>query len=446
MRCVLGRLPPEAALLAAVSGGADSCALLASAARVRGAHPLFCVHVVHGLRSASEGEADSAHVADLCRRLDVPFETVRLPDGAVLALARKSGRGVEDAARRFRQDALRKAADRVGSQYILLGHTDDDLLETAIMRFLRGSGPAGLAAMPVSRGRIIRPLLQLSRNDVLGYLQHRGIAYREDSTNADLSYLRNRIRHRLVPLLDAEFPSWRSGIRGAARIQSDAARFIAGESTARLPWTRSSLFPGSLEIDEVPFFSVDPLLRTEAVYAALNAVLRDRNGDIRTLSADERARKDREPARRAIERFVCGESAAQNIGKVRLVRQNGRVAVHPIVFGGGEEGFSLTMAELGIYRIPVLGIAVSLSAQAGAEAVAVSLPALFRSARSSESALVRPYSGSSGAGAIPVSIVEDSSGIAGFVSRGESGSWIMHSAPKKRPASDYARAAFFSIL
>jgi tRNA(Ile)-lysidine synthase len=110
------------------------------------------------------------------------------------------------------------------------------MLETVLMRALRGSGPSGLGAMPVSRGRILRPLITLSRQDVIGYLAEKGITWREDSTNTNVQFLRNRIRHHLIPNLDEHFPQWRGGIAAMGETQSLAAEFIRSEAIGRIKW------------------------------------------------------------------------------------------------------------------------------------------------------------------------------------------------------------------
>ncbi len=189
-------------LVVGLSGGADSVALtdaLATLARKRGFR-LVAAHLDHGLRS--ESAADAAFCADLAERLGVP---IRLGRGDVKGRARVEKRGLEDAARRERYQFLRAVRDEEGAAAIAVAHTRDDQAETLLLRLLRGSGSRGLAAMRPRAGHVVRPLLQVSRLDVLAHLAERGLPWREDATNADSAFLRNRIRRELIPYLESRF-------------------------------------------------------------------------------------------------------------------------------------------------------------------------------------------------------------------------------------------------
>lgn len=181
-------------VLVAVSGGADSVALLhvlrELAPRLR--LTLHVLHVDHGLRAGSARDAD--FVRALGRRLGVPVEVVAVTVGPG---------SVEEAARAARYAALERAADRLGAQRIALGHTADDQAETVLMRLLAGTGPLGLAGIPPVRGRIVRPLLDARRSEVVAALEGAGLDWVEDPTNRDRQFLRNRLRHDVLPRLDA---------------------------------------------------------------------------------------------------------------------------------------------------------------------------------------------------------------------------------------------------
>ena len=183
-------------VLVAVSGGADSVALLSVLTALA---PAWCLtlhvlHVDHGLR------ADSARDADLVRalgtRLGVPVDVERVQVGPG---------SVEAAARAARYAALEAWADRLGATRIAVGHTADDQAETVLMRVLGGAGVRGLAAIPPVRGRIIRPLIALRRQALRDALVAAGLDWVEDPTNRDPKFLRNRIRHELLPLLAASY-------------------------------------------------------------------------------------------------------------------------------------------------------------------------------------------------------------------------------------------------
>jgi tRNA(Ile)-lysidine synthase len=184
-------------VLVAVSGGADSVALLHVLMRLAGelSLRLHVLHVDHGLRADSDRDAD--FVRRLARRLDVPADVVRVTV--------PSGGSVEAAARAARYEALNASARRLHAQRIAVGHTADDQAETVLMRMLAGAGVRGLAGIPPVRGRIIRPLLGVRRRDVVAMLQAAGLPWVEDPSNRDPKFLRNRIRHELLPLLSASY-------------------------------------------------------------------------------------------------------------------------------------------------------------------------------------------------------------------------------------------------
>lgn len=180
-------------VLVGLSAGADSSALTVTLAGLAAEWrlDLHALHVDHGLRPDSGRDADAARA--LGRRLGVPVEVV-----SVVVDPRGSR---EDAARRARHAALEAYADRIGADRIALAHTADDQAETVLMRVLEGSGVRGLAGIPPTRGRIIRPLLALRRRDLVAALRQEDVGWVEDPTNRDPRFLRNRIRHEVLPAL-----------------------------------------------------------------------------------------------------------------------------------------------------------------------------------------------------------------------------------------------------
>jgi tRNA(Ile)-lysidine synthase len=184
-------------VLVGVSGGPDSVALLHSLVLLRSelALRLTVCHVHHGLRP--EADRDAAFVETLAGRLDCLVRVVRVD------VPRGGGRSPEEAARIARHAALSRVARVTDAERIALGHTADDQAETVLMRILQGAGPRGLAGIPVRRGRIVRPLLAVDRAAVRAHLLAHGLDSLEDATNRDVSFLRNRVRHELLPLLAA---------------------------------------------------------------------------------------------------------------------------------------------------------------------------------------------------------------------------------------------------
>ncbi len=183
----------------AVSGGADSTALLAALADLRETLGFNAVvlHVDHGLRSDSHD--DARFVEALAARFGLPCRTLRA------RIRRRPRESLEMAARRTRLAFFARMTRELGLDAIATGHHADDVAETFIMRLARGAGPEGLAGLkPVSHVdgiTFIRPLLGLRDSDLRAYLRRRGLTWREDSTNADTSILRNKVRHVILPFL-----------------------------------------------------------------------------------------------------------------------------------------------------------------------------------------------------------------------------------------------------
>ena len=212
-------LPSGGRVLVGLSGGADSVALVRALCAL--GYEVHAFHLNHCLRGA-ESDRDEAFVRALCDRLGLAL-TVRRAD--VGQAARETGESVETAARRLRYAAFDRAADKVGAARIATAHTADDNLETMLFHLIRGTGTRGLAGIPPVRGRIVRPLLDVTREEVEAYLAELGQDYVTDSSNLCAGYTRNRIRQTVVPALRALNPSAAQAAGRAARLarQDDAA-------------------------------------------------------------------------------------------------------------------------------------------------------------------------------------------------------------------------------
>lgn len=216
----------DVTVLVAVSGGADSIALLRGLSQLRVASDgrLVAAHFNHQLRG-SESDADQAFVVELAR--EVGIELI-LGSAATDLAANHGGQGLEGAARQARYEFLASAAGQCGARYVATAHTADDQVETILHHILRGTGLAGLAGIPRTRqlteaATLIRPLLDVTRGEVLDYLELLGKSYREDSTNRRLDLTRNRIRHELLPLLERDYsPHVRAALLRLGRIADEA--------------------------------------------------------------------------------------------------------------------------------------------------------------------------------------------------------------------------------
>jgi tRNA(Ile)-lysidine synthetase-like protein len=262
---------PGGTVVVGVSGGADSVALL-DALRCYAAERALRLHVAHldhMLRSGSSD--DAAFVADLARRWDLPA-TLRARD--VRALARSTGRGLEDAARAARYAFLGVVAAQTGACAVAVAHTADDQAETVLMNFLRGAGLTGLRGMarcapfPLPGNAIVsladagpapaphaawppplaRPLLAVWRTEIVAALRARDLTWRADDSNVDRRFLRNRLRHDVFPHLEAINPGVRAAVvRGAAGMADDLALV---EALVDAAWTRVvRSAPGGLSFD-----------------------------------------------------------------------------------------------------------------------------------------------------------------------------------------------------
>ncbi len=218
---------PSGRVLAGFSGGADSTALMMLLLFLREAGELQpeAVHVNHGLRG-EEAEADAAFAESFCRERDIPFHLYRVD---------LQERRDENAARQARYACFRACAQSAGIRQLVLAHHRGDQAETFLLRLLRGAGPEGLACMRPREERdgytILRPLLRMDGAELRQALRQEGIPWREDGSNAGDDYLRNRIRHRLLPEMESLIP-------GAGARIARAAEMIGEENealNARLP-------------------------------------------------------------------------------------------------------------------------------------------------------------------------------------------------------------------
>lgn len=253
----------------AVSGGADSVCLLhvlqrlAAGLRVS----LTVVHLNHQLRGA-ESDADEVFVRELAVSLGLPS----LIDSAPVA---QRGGNLEQSGRRARQEFFARLIDRGCLEKIATAHTRSDQAETVLYRLIRGSGTAGLAGIrPVTAHGVIRPMLDVDRSDVLAYLGAHGLSWREDTSNEDPRFVRNRMRHHLLPLLARDYnPRIVSTLAQVADIARDEESWWARQIAAS-PLTRPRL--------PIPdLMAVHPAVRRRVVREILQQV----RGDLRGISA-----------------------------------------------------------------------------------------------------------------------------------------------------------------
>ena len=230
------RLPAGSGLLVAVSGGADSTALLAGLARVAPEFglSLHAAHLHHGLRGAA-ADADLAFVRRLCARLGVPLIAARCNASALM---KRHGLAGENGLRVLRRRFLRAALRRARAAAIATAHTADDQLETVLMRLLRGAGLRGLGGMRERQGVWLKPLLEATRLEIVSDLRAARMKWREDASNREAAWTRNRVRNDAIPALLRALdpaPGAAVGRAGAAPTPtSDRAPALAARDRAAL--------------------------------------------------------------------------------------------------------------------------------------------------------------------------------------------------------------------
>ncbi len=197
-------MPPGTSVLVGLSGGADSMALLHWLIHCPERQwTVSAVHIHHGIRG-EEADADERFVRKQCNAWGVPLTVLRED---VPALAAAAHRGLEETGRQVRYEAFERERERCGAAVIATAHTASDRAETVLMHLVRGCGIGGLAGIPPRRGHIVRPLLTCTREDVERYCALHAIPFVQDSTNRDMTYTRNAMRLRALPMLEEIAPA-----------------------------------------------------------------------------------------------------------------------------------------------------------------------------------------------------------------------------------------------
>jgi tRNA(Ile)-lysidine synthase len=236
------------ALVAMVSGGRDSVCLLDVAVALRGAGAVHALHVNYGLREAAD--ADERHCASLCAELGVELSVVR----AGQAPGRQQG-NLQAWARELRYDAAERLArelDAGSGALIATGHTASDQVETILYRLAASPGRRALLGMAAADGRLVRPLLAITREQTAAYCQARGLAWREDASNEDERFARARVRAKLVPALREIHPAAECNVLRTARLLGEEAELLDAlverelQDGASIPLARLGELPAAL--------------------------------------------------------------------------------------------------------------------------------------------------------------------------------------------------------
>ena len=317
---------PGDRLLIAVSGGPDSVALLSllSDAAPSWRLDLQAVHINHGLRG-EESEEDARFVVDLCAQLGVK---VTVEPGPLATRGRLRGRrSLQEQAREVRYAAMRRIGETLGAERIALGHTADDQAETVLMWMLRGAGAKGLGGIPpVREGVFIRPLLEFRRAEILSYLRQKGRAFREDSSNAKPVYLRNRVRHDLLPMLHHWNPAIVQVLQRQAEILREEDRWLEETTTEHVGRLTSVLEQDIVVVDREGLLALPLALQRRLVRRLLCQASGTTQGpSFGAVSA-------------VLERIVQGSSGSElTVHGAAVTREYDRISFGPVRRGPGLE-------------------------------------------------------------------------------------------------------------
>jgi tRNA(Ile)-lysidine synthase len=278
-------------LLVAVSGGPDSVCLLHILVGLQQelGIRLHTAHLNHRLRGA-DAEADASYVVDLASRLGIP---ATVEQREVKAYQARHHCSLEEAAREVRYDFLAQVAAAIGAERVAVGHTIDDHIETILMHLIRGTGTRGLRGLQPSVSwqfsggslTIVRPLLEVSREETFSYCRQHQLMPRMDVSNLSLSPLRNRIRHQLLPLMQSYNPGVVEALLRTARIAGDDLAFLDDEG-ARL-WGEIARREGkTIILDKKGFLELPPALKRHLLRASIEELLGNLR-DIETRHIEE---------------------------------------------------------------------------------------------------------------------------------------------------------------
>jgi tRNA(Ile)-lysidine synthase len=261
-----------------VSGGADSLGLLYILTEIEEYDlRLIISHINHGIRP-EEGKRDAEFVEEIAKKLNLPFELkeVNTPE-----LKKTLNLSLEEAARILRYRFFKEVLSKHGVHKVATAHTLDDQAETVLMRIIRGSGTLGLSGIPpVSEGYIIRPLIQTPRAEIEEYLRAKGIKWIEDSTNRARDFLRNRIRHELIPELQDYNPRIKEALSRTARILRVEEDFIKSRAKNWYEYVFGSTDENKL-VGTISHYKLIPeALRPAFIRIAIEKI----KGDLRKIS------------------------------------------------------------------------------------------------------------------------------------------------------------------
>jgi tRNA(Ile)-lysidine synthase len=256
-------------VLTALSGGPDSVCLLQILSELRNEYKisLSAIYVDHRLRP-DETPFEADFCKKICNALNIPLLSKSID---VLTFAQKEGINKQEAARELRYRAFHEAADELKADKIALGHNRDDQAETVLIRLIRGSGPTGLSAIPPVRGKIIRPLIEIQRMEIEDFLDKKNIPFVVDSSNLTDRYLRNKLRHVIMPELKKINPAVSKTISRTSDIFRDEERYFDIAVAKSLMKMISRKNDRSIELFIAPMEILDTVILRRVLRRAIDA-------------------------------------------------------------------------------------------------------------------------------------------------------------------------------
>ena len=335
---------------AAVSGGADSISLLLALSEI--VSPLYVITVNHNIRPADESRGDVDYVLEVCEKLkqsgrDVVCDVVELERGAVECEAQRRGGGIEEAARFLRYAAFENFSDVRKLDALCTAHTMNDQLETVLMRFLQGSPAEAAGGIRARREMgcggvmVARPLLDCTRTEIESYVKSRGFSWRTDKTNFETDYLRNKIRLKLVPFLDENFPCWQKPVLSGAEKACEDAEVILS-NVNKIPVSEKSEKSNNtreIEISLSAFKSALPAVQRRVLLSACN-------------KAGETARIPNQFIKDVLSALHETESFTKHFAGIDIILKKNRLFVKKHSENNTDLVFSDIIEKTGTYEFP----------------------------------------------------------------------------------------------
>jgi tRNA(Ile)-lysidine synthase len=360
-------------VVAALSGGPDSVALTVILHEVLpslGATLAGVAHLHHGLRGA-DADLDERSCRDLAQRLDLRVVADQVD---VAAVKRERRISLEAAGRAARYAFYERARTQLGATLVATGHTRDDLAETFLMRAARGAGLRGLGGIRPRVGCIVRPLLDVSRAELLADLAERGQPFREDATNRDTRLTRNRVRHDVLPWLERQLgPGVSAALARAARLAAADDEYLAGAAT-KAGGSVVSTEEGTVRLDCAAALDLPLALRRRVVLAALEEL----GGRAARLTDVERVLDLLADGSEDLADHLCrGVATARvevRLPRVRVTREPGRLVLirEPARRSGGPR--QMSVGQPPAVLLPVPGAVELPSGGAVVATIAAELP------------------------------------------------------------------------